>query len=81
MDELNMAAILTFYHYAIGKQDYFNSSKIYRIIKREADAITQIEFDDFQKTLSLALGAALKISVDKYIEGETETALADFEEY
>jgi len=65
-----MVIVLTFYYYAIGKQDYINQSKIYRLIKRESDAVTQIEFENFAKIISLAIGAAFKISVDKYIEGD-----------
>lgn len=37
-----MAAILTFYYYAVGKQDYINTEKLYRLIKRENDVVTQI---------------------------------------
>ena len=62
-----MAIILTFFYYAIGKQDYINVSKIYRLVKRETDTVTQIEFDSFVKLISLAVGAAFKISIDKYI--------------
>ena len=35
---MNMAVVLTFYYYAIGKQ------KLYKLIKRESDVISQIEF-------------------------------------
>ena len=64
-----MAVVLTFFYYAIGKQDYINSSKIYRLIKRETDTVTQIDFDNFIHTISIAVGTAFKISIDKYIEG------------
>jgi hypothetical protein len=81
LEELNMAAILTFHYYAIGKQDYLNTSKIYRLVKRETDVVTQIDFDGFPRLISLAVGMAFKISIDKYIEGELETTEEDFKEY
>jgi hypothetical protein len=64
-----MAVILTLYYYSIGKLNYINTSTLYRIIKRETDVLTQIEFDNFPKLLSLALAAAFKISIDKYVQG------------
>ena len=78
-DEINMAIALTFYYYSIGKQDYLNTSKLYRLIKRQTDTVTQIEFDSFVKTISLAVGAAFKISIDKYIEGDFDTSYEDFQ--
>ena len=73
-----MAVILSFYYYSLGKQDYINTSKLYRLIKRQPDTVVQIDFDDFVKVISLALGTAFKISIDKAIEGEQEITLADF---
>lgn len=64
-----MAVILTLYYYSVGKLNYINTSTLYRIIKRETDVLTQIEFDGFPKLLSIALATALKISIDKYIQG------------
>ena len=74
-----MAVALTFYYYAIGKQDYINTSKIYRLIKRQTDTVTQIEFDSFTTIISLAVGTAFKISIDKYVEGDFDVNYSDFE--
>jgi len=57
---------------------YINTSNLYRIIKKESDVITQIEFNNFGKLLSLALACAFKISVDKYVQGEFDVTYEDF---
>jgi hypothetical protein len=66
---MNMAIILTLYYYSVGKLDYIMTEKLYKIIKRENETITQVDFDNFEKLLSISLGAAFKISIDKYING------------
>jgi hypothetical protein len=73
-----MAVILTLYYYSVGKLNYINTSTLYRVIKRESDVITQIDFNNFAKLLSLALAAAFKISVDKYVQGEFDVTHEDF---
>ena len=70
VEECNMGVILTLYYYSVGKQDYLNTDKLYRIIKKDKDAVTQVDFEQSEVILARALGAAFKISVDKYIEGE-----------
>lgn len=76
-----MTVILTLYYYSIGKLDYIMVEKLYKIIKKENDTISQIEFQNFEKTLSVALGTAFKISIDKYINGQFEVTSEDFTEY
>lgn len=39
-----MTVILTLYYYSIGKLDYIMVEKLYKIIKKENDTISQIEF-------------------------------------
>ncbi len=43
--------------------------KLFKIIKKEPQTITQIEFEGFEKLLSLAIATAFKIAIDKYIAG------------
>lgn len=78
---MSMAIILTLYYYSVGKLDYIMTEKLYKIIKRESETITQVDFDNFERLLSVALGTAFKISVDKYINGEFEVESKDFAEY
>lgn len=51
------------YYYTVGKQDYVNTDKIYRIINRDTDAVTQIDFNSFLVLASKAISQALKISI------------------
>lgn len=76
-----MAIILTMYYYTVAKQDYINTEKLCRLIKAEADVVSQIDFDHFPKICSLALGSAFKISIDKYINGDFTVDREDFEAY
>lgn len=39
-----MAVVLTLYYYSVGKLDYIMVEKLYKIIKKENDTISQIEF-------------------------------------
>jgi hypothetical protein len=42
-----MAVILTLYYYSVGKLDYIMTEKLYKMIKRESETVTQVEFDNF----------------------------------
>jgi hypothetical protein len=39
---MSMAIILTLYYYSVGKLDYIMTEKLYKIIKKESETITQI---------------------------------------
>lgn len=68
-EEWNFSLVMTMYYYTVGKQDYFNSDKFYKIVQMEADAVNQIDFDTFPTIASRCLSSAFKISIEKYING------------
>lgn len=37
-----MAVILTLYYYSVGKLDYIMTEKLYKMIKRESETVTQV---------------------------------------
>lgn len=37
-----MAIVLTIYYYTVGKQDYVNMERLYRLIKAEKEVISQV---------------------------------------
>ena len=64
-----MGLILTLYYYSVGKLDYVNTDKLYRILKKDKEALMQVDFDQSEQIMARALGTSFKVAVDKYIDG------------
>ena len=76
-----MATILTIYYYVIGKINYLNQEKLYKILKKDQEVLSQISFEGKDKLIASAVGSALKITINKVLEAEDTATLEDFKYY
>lgn len=67
-----MAVIISAYLAIIGKINYLNPDRLYKLLKKDSSVLSQFEFKAGLDLVSNAVGCALKIAIGKQLQAETD---------
>lgn len=67
-----MAVIISAYLAIIGKINYLNPNRIYKLLKKDISVLSQFEFKLGLDLVSNGVGCALKIAINKQLQAESD---------
>jgi hypothetical protein len=76
-----MAVIVSAYMAILGKTNYLNTDRIYKMLKKDSSAITQFDFTGGLDLIADSVGCALKIAIGKQLQAEDTVDYDDFIDY
>jgi hypothetical protein len=64
---MNLAVVMTCFHYVVRKKNFLDAEKVYKILKRDHEVLTELHLDGGKDMVVRAIGCALKVCVGKFL--------------